>query len=135
MAPLKVGNVEIEWVATVPPENNKGMPPYVKQSRKTEVLPAGWKKTETSRPLPVAVIYDQDIEFAHSDGVKVRELYPPTGSKLADVKEIHLDIIRPVAEERVPALLAVSPYGKHGHGERSSAFKPHWNMLIGKSQG
>ena len=30
--------------------------------------------------------------------------------------KIHCDVFRPVTDIKVPAILAVSPYGKNGHG-------------------
>jgi predicted acyl esterase len=32
------------------------------------------------------------------------------------VAQIYCDIFRPVTDTKLPALLAVSPYGKNGHG-------------------
>ncbi|KAH8588859.1 X-Pro dipeptidyl-peptidase C-terminal non-catalytic domain-containing protein [Bisporella sp. PMI_857] len=75
------------------------MAPYVKQIRKTETLPKGWKKTPAHRALPCDLIYSQNEEIVLRDGVK-----------------IYCDVIRPVTDNRVPAILSISPYGKGGHG-------------------
>ncbi|KAF9875483.1 X-Pro dipeptidyl-peptidase C-terminal non-catalytic domain-containing protein [Colletotrichum karsti] len=84
---------------TVRPENTDNCFPYSFKGKKKELLPKGWQKTPRSRPLPSEVIYEVNEEMRHSDGVK-----------------IYYDVCRPNTSEKVPALLALSPYGKGGHG-------------------
>ncbi|KAK5043477.1 hypothetical protein LTR84_011946 [Exophiala bonariae] len=98
-APLEIGGIEIPWTNTFPPEDETFMAPYVKQKRQTQTLQKGWQKTKEHRPLPCDIIFDENVEIFLRDGIK-----------------IYCDIIRPVTKEEVPALLAVSPYGKGGHG-------------------
>ncbi|KAF9874378.1 hypothetical protein CkaCkLH20_08361 [Colletotrichum karsti] len=97
MAPLTIGGLEIPWVDTVRPENTTCMAPYQKQSRKTGVLPKGWKMADNKRALPCEVVFDQNMAISLRDG-------------------IYCDIIRPNIKEKVPAIISLSPYGKSGHG-------------------
>ncbi|KAH7201147.1 Alpha/Beta hydrolase protein [Fusarium oxysporum] len=99
MAPLTIGGFEVPWIDTVRPEDTTSMAPYKKQTRKTEVLPKGWKLAENTRALPCDIIYDQNIAIPLRDGVK-----------------IYCDVLRPVTDEKVPAIIGLSPYGKGGHG-------------------
>lgn len=71
MAPLTIGGFEVPWIDTVRPEDTTSMAPYKKQTRKTEVLPKGWKLAENTRALPCDIIYDQNIAIPLRDGVKV----------------------------------------------------------------
>lgn len=75
------------------------MPPYRKQVQKSEVLPKGWKKSDDGRPLPCDIVYEQNVEIILRDGCK-----------------LFCDIMRPDSQEKVPAILCFSPYGKGGHG-------------------
>ncbi|KAH9231492.1 hypothetical protein K456DRAFT_1726486 [Colletotrichum gloeosporioides 23] len=84
---------------TIRPENEENCFPYSFKEKKKELLPKGWQKTLRSRPLPSELIYEVNEEMRHSDGVK-----------------IYYDICRPNTVEKVPALLALSPYGKGGNG-------------------
>ncbi|KAI2994469.1 unnamed protein product [Aspergillus niger] len=65
----------------------------------SKVLPSGYVKTNGSRALPVAMLFEHNQEFSLRDGVKVRA-----------------DIFRPVTNESVPALVMWSPYGKSSTG-------------------
>lgn len=49
------------------------------------------------------------------------ELRSVNRNKCADsiadlVAKIYCDIFRPVTDTKIPAILAISPYGKNGHG-------------------
>ncbi|KAJ3548657.1 hypothetical protein NM208_g901 [Fusarium decemcellulare] len=101
MAPLTIGGCEIPWIGTIRPEDTSSMAPYNKQSRRKQVLPKGWKLAENKRALPCDIIFDENIAIPLRDGVK-----------------IYADILRPVTDEKVPAILGFSPYGKGGHGFR-----------------
>ncbi|KAF9880406.1 x-pro dipeptidyl-peptidase c-terminal non-catalytic domain-containing protein [Colletotrichum karsti] len=62
-------------------------------------LPAGSRKTPEARPLPCDIILEKDHFLTLRDGVRIRA-----------------DIYRPKTEEKVPAVLMWSPYGKSGEG-------------------
>ncbi|KAF4310716.1 hypothetical protein GTA08_BOTSDO13713 [Botryosphaeria dothidea] len=97
---IEIAGMKVPLIDTVRPEDQTDMFPYVKQTRKTEVLPKGWQKASNKRPLPEAIVYDQHIEIPMRDGVK-----------------IYADVLRPHdTKEKVPALLAISPYGNGGNG-------------------
>lgn len=61
--------------------------------RKT--LPTGFKVAPMFRPLPVDIVFEKDVAVVLRDGVT-----------------IYVDILRPVGAERVPVIIAWSPYGK-----------------------
>ncbi|MDQ2740594.1 MAG: CocE/NonD family hydrolase [Actinomycetota bacterium] len=61
----------------------------------TQILPAGYQVTPVFRPLPADVVYEKDVAVTLRDGIT-----------------IYVDVFRPVGEEKVPALVAWSPYGK-----------------------
>jgi len=63
----------------------------------TQILPAGWQAAPMFRPLPVNIVYEKDIAVGMRDGVT-----------------IYADVFRPVGSEKVPVIIAWSPYGKSG---------------------
>lgn len=63
-------------------------------------LPAGFRKTPESRPLPCDIILERDQFLPLRDGTRLRA-----------------DIYRPKTEANVPAIMMWSPYGKSGTGE------------------
>ncbi|EKG17702.1 Peptidase S9/S15 [Macrophomina phaseolina MS6] len=63
---------------------------------KTEVLPAGWRREPDTRPLTSPIRVDHDVEIVVRDGCR-----------------LYIDVYRPAdAQEKVPAILAWSCYGK-----------------------
>ncbi|KAI8240946.1 Cocaine esterase [Colletotrichum sp. SAR 10_96] len=96
---LIIEGCDVPLCDTIRPENEANCFPYSFKEKKKELLPKGWQKTLRSRPLPSELIYEVNEEMRHSDGVKV-----------------YYDICRPNTVEKVPALLALSPYGKGGNG-------------------
>src|SRR6476661_677433 len=67
-------------------------------------LKAGFQIASPFRPLPVDIVFEKDIAVTLRDGVT-----------------IYVDVFRPVpvGEEKVPAIVAYSPYGK-GQGTSPS---------------
>lgn len=65
------------------------------------LLPKGWQKDPETLPLREDLIWDKDVDIPLRDGVKLRA-----------------DVFRPVCDEhdKIPALIAWSPYGKTGSG-------------------
>lgn len=63
----------------------------------TRILPAGYQVDTKFRPLPVDIIFEKDVAVTMRDGVV-----------------IYADVFRPVGSEKVPVIIAWSPYGKSG---------------------
>jgi len=68
----------------------------------TRTLEAGSRIAPPFKPLPVDVVLDKDVPVTLRDGVTV-----------------HVDVFRPAGTERVPVIMAFSPYGK-GQGTSAS---------------
>ncbi|MFF3442044.1 CocE/NonD family hydrolase [Streptosporangium sp. NPDC002721] len=69
----------------------------------TRTLPAGFRIAPPFKALPVDVVLDKDIAVTLRDGVT-----------------IYVDVFRPVGSEKVPVIVAWSPYGKGQGGSRSA---------------
>jgi uncharacterized protein len=65
-------------------------------------LEAGFRVAPQFRSIPVEIVFDKDVAVHLRDGVT-----------------IHVDVFRPVGAERVPVIVAWSPYGK-GQGTSPS---------------
>lgn len=63
----------------------------------TRILPAGNRVAPMFCPLPVDIIFEKDVTVTLRDGVT-----------------IYTDIFRPAGSEKVPVIIAWSPYGKSG---------------------
>ena len=63
----------------------------------TTTLPKGSVHRDGALPLPCDVIFERDVAVPMRDGTK-----------------IYIDIYRPTGSEKVPAIIAWSPYGKKG---------------------
>ncbi|KAH7118058.1 Alpha/Beta hydrolase protein [Dactylonectria estremocensis] len=103
-----IHGLDVPLCDTVHPENTDNCFPYSFKGKKSEILPKGWQATTNSRPLPGEIVYEQNEEMRHSDGVK-----------------IYYDVCRPNTTDKVPALLALSPYGKGGHGFLNYVILPY----------
>jgi predicted acyl esterase len=68
----------------------------------TRTLEAGFQVAPQFRPLPVDVVFEKDVAVQLRDGLT-----------------IHVDVFRPVGAEKVPVIVAWSPYGK-GQGTSAS---------------
>lgn len=94
MAPYFVNSTEVtQHPTTRPPWDHPKAPVRVE-------LPAGFRKTPESRPLPCEIIFESDQFLPLRDGPRLRA-----------------DIYRPKTEAKVPAIMMWSPYGKSGTGE------------------
>jgi predicted acyl esterase len=69
----------------------------------TRTLPAGFQLAAPFRSLPVDIVLDKDVAVTLRDGVR-----------------IYVDILRPAGAEKVPVIVAWSPYGK-GEGSAPAA--------------
>ncbi|EYB69265.1 hypothetical protein DEIPH_ctg009orf0003 [Deinococcus phoenicis] len=65
-------------------------------------LPAGFQIAPPFRPIPVDIVLEKDVAVTLRDGVT-----------------IYVDVFRPAGSEKVPVIVAWSPYGK-GQGTSSS---------------
>ena len=61
----------------------------------TRTLPAGFQVAAMFRPLPVDIVFDKDVAVTLRDGVT-----------------IYVDVLRPAGQDKVPVIVAWSPYGK-----------------------
>jgi uncharacterized protein len=61
----------------------------------TTTLEAGYKVAPQFKALPVDIVFERDVAITLRDGVT-----------------IHADVFRPAGTEKVPAIVAYSPYGK-----------------------
>lgn len=68
----------------------------------TRTLEAGYRVAPQFRALPVDIVFEKDVPVVLRDGVT-----------------IHVDVFRPVGVEKVPVIVAWSPYGK-GQGTSAS---------------
>ncbi|WP_216823723.1 CocE/NonD family hydrolase [Mycobacterium rhizamassiliense] len=69
----------------------------------TRTLPAGFRLAPAFRELPVDIVLEKDVAVTMRDGVTT-----------------YVDILRPVGAEKVPVIVAWSPYGK-GEGSAPAA--------------
>ncbi|MBV9529068.1 CocE/NonD family hydrolase [Sphingomonas sp.] len=75
------------------PEGGQGL--FAAFEPGTRVLPAGFRVEPRFAPLPVAIVMDKDVTVTLRDGIT-----------------IYVDVLRPAGDEKVPVLVAWSPYGK-----------------------
>lgn len=68
---LEFGGFPIPWTPTNRPEDETNMYPYRKQTRKTRILPVGWRSADGRRPFHQETIFDEVVEIPLRDGVKV----------------------------------------------------------------
>ncbi|RFA18836.1 CocE/NonD family hydrolase [Subtercola boreus] len=61
----------------------------------TRTLEAGFQVAPPFKPIPVDIVFEKDVAITLRDGVT-----------------IHADVFRPVGSEKVPVIVAYSPYGK-----------------------
>ncbi len=61
----------------------------------TRTLPAGFQVQPRFKPLPVEIVLEKDVAVTLRDGVT-----------------IYIDVLRPAGAEKVPVIVAWSPYGK-----------------------
>lgn len=63
----------------------------------TRILPKGLQIEPVFRPLPIDIVFEKDVAVTMRDGVT-----------------IYTDVFRPAGNDRVPVIVAWSPYGKSG---------------------
>lgn len=94
---FKVGGIEVlqKKISSIndPEANYNGFNPS------TTTLPRGYRKDGGRRAFPAATVWERDIEIPMRDGAILRA-----------------DTFRPADSDKVPAIVAWSPYGKTGTG-------------------
>ena len=70
---------------------------FIKFEPGTRTLPAGYQTVDHFAPLPVDIVFDKDVAVTLRDGTT-----------------IYVDVFRPAGTEKVPVIIAWSPYGKSG---------------------
>ncbi|CAH0033309.1 unnamed protein product [Clonostachys rhizophaga] len=88
---------------------------YVGFNPRKEILQAGWKSGQNTRPLPTDILVEHDFAVKVRDGVT-----------------LYMDIYRPPSSDqgtRVPAVVAWSPFGKKYNGIMKMAAFPY-NMGV-----
>ncbi|KAH6673420.1 Alpha/Beta hydrolase protein [Halenospora varia] len=94
---LQIGSITVPQQPTTPVDspasNYSGLNPS------TTLLPKGHQKAPGYRALPSPIIFNRDAKLPLRDGINLRA-----------------DVFRPEGDEKVPALVAWSPYGKLGAG-------------------
>ncbi|KEF55052.1 uncharacterized protein A1O9_08705 [Exophiala aquamarina CBS 119918] len=95
--PLKVGSIDVIQISLRPcPED----PNYDNADSRTTTLPKGHSKGPGYASFQANTIFEKDVKISLRDGARIRA-----------------DIFRPAdSDEKVPALVAWSPYGKSGRG-------------------
>lgn len=97
----KVGNIDVLHTDITRPEAPDSF--YDGFNPSTKMLSKGHKRHERSREFSVDTIYEQDIEI-----------------RMRDETILRADVFRPAdSTEKVPAILAWSPYGKSGTGKNN----------------
>lgn len=85
----------------------------------TRTLPAGFQVKPGFAPLPVDIVMDKDVAVRLRDGVT-----------------IYVDVLRPAGAEKVPVIVAWSPYGKsRGNAQQYVELLGLLGMDIGKLSG
>jgi predicted acyl esterase len=81
----------------------------------TRTLPAGFQTTPQFQPIPIDIVFDKDVAVTMRDGAT-----------------IYVDVLRPSGDEKVPVIVAWSPYGKSG-----GTHPKNWKLfeLLGIDQG
>ena len=97
--------VEVVYKKNNPVERKLSRYPGLK--RETVVLPKGHRHSKGAAALECDIIFEKDVPV-----------------KLRDGTTIYTDILRPNTEEKVPAIVAWSPYGKNGTGGFSLSLFP-----------
>lgn len=98
--------------STVKPEVDDG---YERPQQEKKILAAGWQLTHAHAPFQVGTIWERNVQITMRDGC-----------------QIYVDIFRPSdsPEEKVPALLTWSPYGKSACRTGGLFYPSNYDPLI-----
>ena len=96
--PRRLGGIEVVYTDAT----RETQKPWTDYKPSKQTLPKGWQRDPDRKALKEALIWEKDVEIYMRDGVKL----------LADIfRPARLD------GQKLPALLAWSPYGKTGTGK------------------
>lgn len=104
--PLRVGSIDVIQTSLRPCAQD---PNYDNGDSSITILPKGHRKDPAYAAFQANTIFEKDVKIPLRDGARIRA-----------------DIFRPAdSKEKVPALVAWSPYGKSGRGTSSHYFPKH----------
>lgn len=103
---LKINGFDVELVDANPPGSEQAGP-YSGFDPSKKILPKGHKRPgrDDVAAFQSDAVWEKDFAVPMRDGVKLRA-----------------DIFRPTTDEKVPAILFWSPYGKDNNGELLPSF-------------
>jgi predicted acyl esterase len=104
--------IEVAFRKSTPISDPEGRYPGFKPG--TTVLSKGSVHRKGALPLPCDIIFDRDVAVPMRDGII-----------------IYIDIFRPAGDEKVPAIVAWSPYGKEGGYQTLDQFPARLGIPIG----
>ena len=90
----------VHFCDLLPPDAHPELTHYEGFNPSSTILPKGHIKNKGWKALPCDMHYERDVTVTMRDGIK-----------------LYTDVFRPVTEEKVPAILPYSPYGKSGTGD------------------
>ena len=93
-----MNDIEIHWTAGLTPDDAESKYHGFKEEILT--LPKGHRSDAGRAAFQMATVMERDVAISMRDGVTLRA-----------------DIFRPQQDEKVPVIIAWSPYGKNGTGE------------------
>lgn len=102
---LKINGFDVDVTPVIAP-GAKEAGPYDPLKPSVTVLPKGHKRTPANKAFEVDTIFEKDIVLPMRDGIK-----------------LYADVFRPKTDEKVPAVLIWSPYGKTGNGKPSCSYR------------
>lgn len=95
-------NFKVHFFDLEPPDLHRDKTHYEGFHPSRQILEKGHVKASGLRPFPTACHFERDVGISMRDGVV-----------------IYTDVFRPVTDDKVPAILPYSPYGKSGTGDMS----------------
>lgn len=105
---LKIAGFDVAVVPTIPLDN-PAIGKYDKFNPSTRVIAKGYSQSPEAAVFQADTIFEKDVAIPMRDGIK-----------------IYVDIFRPTGDEKIPAIVMWSPYGKSGNGES----KPRSNKIL-----
>ncbi|KAK4936720.1 hypothetical protein LTR10_022444 [Elasticomyces elasticus] len=103
---LRINGFDVAVAPTIPLDD-PAVGKYDKFNPSTRVIEKGWRQSPEVAAFQADTIFEKDVAITLRDGVK-----------------IYVDIFRPSGEEKVPAIVMWSPYGKSGNGPNSLDMLP-----------
>ncbi|EWG51760.1 hypothetical protein FVEG_10649 [Fusarium verticillioides 7600] len=103
---LKINGFDVDVTPVIAP-GAKEAGPYDPLNPSVTVLSKGHKRTPANKAFEVDTIFEKDIVLPMRDGIK-----------------LYADVFRPKTDEKVPAVLIWSPYGKTGNGPHGLGMIP-----------